>query len=117
MKQILAMVVLALSSAAWATDQMPTTDYTFIGPGKSVVKLGAVGGSGDILDKLIVAIGTAATGTVDLQDGTVQTSVPLVPAGTAIGTYSLNIGMRSSVGAWRLTTGTGVSVWAIGRFK
>lgn len=80
--------------------------------------LGPTGGSGDYLERLICVVTTAATSTVDIQDGS-GTAFNVLPAnvGGGIGTYVIEVGAYSTVGAWSVTTGAGVSVVAIGKFK
>lgn len=79
--------------------------------------LGATGAIGDRLKKIIVTATTAATATVALLDG--ATSVSLVPANTTIGVYTIDFGEQGIVsveGAWKLTTGAGCNLIAVGDF-
>ena len=78
--------------------------------------LGPVGGSGDILQQLIVSVATAATSTVSIKDGS-GSSIVITAANTPIGVYSVNVGARSTGGAWKVTTGAGATALAVGRFK
>lgn len=75
---------------------------------------GSVGKKGDLLKRVIVVVATAATSTVTIIDG--ATSISLVAANAAIGTYSLELNMLSQEGAWTVTTGAGASIIAIGDF-
>lgn len=77
--------------------------------------LGVTGAHGDYIDKLIITVATAATSTVTLKDG--STSVFTMAANTPIGVYFVPIEVLSASGAWKVTTGAGVSVLAIGQFK
>lgn len=90
-------------------------DYEFVPPSSSNQALGASGQQGDILENLIVDVGTAATSAVSLKDGG-DTAVEIVPANTPIGVYSLRIHAKSRTGAWQVTTAAGVRVMATGRF-
>lgn len=76
--------------------------------------LGGVGAAGDYLHRLIISVATAATSTVTLLDG--ATSIVIMAANTAIGTYSVEMNLRSA-GAWSVTTGAGASVIAVGKFS
>ena len=77
--------------------------------------LGTNGAVGDYLHRIIAVVATAGTSTVSILDDT--TSISLLPANTPIGTYSLELNLRSQNGQWKVTTGAGVSVIAVGIFS
>ena len=77
--------------------------------------LGPTGATQDYLHRIVVAVATAASSTVDVIDG--STTVLSIPANTAIGVYSIEINAVSANGAWKITTGAGVSVLAMGIFS
>ena len=91
-------------------------DYESVPAGTANQALGPTGAAGDILDQLIVTVNTTAQSAVYLNDGT-GTSVWVTRGSTPIGVYSLTYGMRSQIGAWKITTDNGVSVMAVGRFR
>lgn len=95
---------------------MATFTYETVAASQSDQVLGATGGQGDLLQALIVTVATAATGTVSIKDGT-GSSIPVTAANTPIGIYRVEFGMRSSSGAWKVTTGAGATVIGIGEFK
>ena len=76
--------------------------------------LGSTGAIGDYLHRLIITVGTSSTSTVNLIDGAF--SHALVKANTPIGVYSLEINTFSQTGAWKVTTGAGAELIAIGNF-
>lgn len=78
--------------------------------------LGNAGAKGDILDTLIISVATAATGTVSIGDGAAP-GVVITAANTPIGVYVVQLKMKSKVGDWRVTTGAGVTVIAVGTFS
>ncbi len=93
------------------------TDYEEVAAGQTAQQLGPVGGLGDILERLVVNVTTAATSAVSIIDGNV--SMTIVPANTPIGVYSVQVGARAKVTTtpgWKVTTAAGVSVVAVGRF-
>jgi hypothetical protein len=92
------------------------TDYESVIASQSAQVLGPTGAVGDILENLIVTVATAATGTVSIQDGS-NTAIVITAANTPIGVYSVNLGARSVAGAWKVTTGAGASVIAVGKFS
>lgn len=106
---------LVIASKAFAAQGPEHTDYETVGAGVTAQTLGPVGGAGDVLDRLVVHAGTAASATVTIIDGAY--SYAIVPANTTIGVYSVLVGARSVSGPWKITTGAGASVMAIGRFK
>lgn len=91
------------------------TDYEAVAASQTDQVLGPVGASGDVLERLIVSVATAATGTVSIKDGG-GSAIPITAANTPIGVYSVQIGARSTAGAWKVTTGAGATVLAVGRF-
>lgn len=79
--------------------------------------LGATGATGDFLHKLIITVATAATGAVSIKDGA-GSAISILPnsPGGGIGVYEVEFNAVSSAGAWKVTTGAGSTVLAIGRF-
>lgn len=89
------------------------TMYETVAASQSDQVLGVTGASGDLLERLIVTVATAASGTVSIKDGS-GSAIPITAANTPIGVYSVEIGARSSAGAWKVTTGAGATVIAVG---
>lgn len=94
---------------------MTTYTYETVAASQTEQVLGATGGQGDYIDSVIVTVATSATGTVALLDG--STSIPLTAANTPIGVYTIPLGIRSTTGPWKITTGAGATVIGIGDFK
>lgn len=92
------------------------TDYEFVAASQTDQVLGGDGAPNDLLARLVVNVTTSATGTVGIKDGASGTLRTLVPANTPIGVYHVEIGARSVDGGWRITTGAGASVFAVGQF-
>jgi len=88
--------------------------YEHVAASQTAQVLGTTGATGDYLHRLIITVTTAATGTVALLDST--TSHTLVAANSAIGVYSVEVNTKSVNGAWKITTGAGAEVVAIGNF-
>lgn len=91
------------------------TMYGTVAASQTDQVIGPTGAKGDLLEQVIVTVGTAATSTVSLKDGS-GSSIPLVAANTPIGVYSITIGARTSDGAWKVTTGAGATAIAVGKF-
>ena len=90
------------------------TFYETVAASQTAQVLGVTGGVGDTLQRLIITVGTALTGTVALLDG--ATSYAITAASTPIGVYQIEIGAVSVNGAWKITTGAGATVMAVGNF-
>jgi hypothetical protein len=93
------------------------SEYENVAASQSNQVIGAVGGVGDYLKRLVCIVSTAATAQVQLKDGsgTAFTVLPNSPGG-GVGTYILELGLTSVNGAWQVTTAAGVAVVAIGAF-
>jgi hypothetical protein len=83
--------------------------------------LGGTGAVGDYLHRLICTVTTAATSNVAIVDGTgagilTHTVLPAAVGG-GIGCYVIELNAISANGAWKITTGAGVEVMAVGIFS
>lgn len=93
------------------------TEYETVAASATDQAIGATGGAGDYLDRLVVVVATAATAAVSIKDGA-GSAISVFPnsPGGGVGTYNVPLGLRSLSGAWKVTTGAGVSVIAVGNF-
>jgi hypothetical protein len=97
------------------------TQYETVAASQSNQLLGpaAAGRKGHYLHRLIITVATAATSTVSFKDGSDGSAIPVMAANTAIGSYSVDIGIRCSNETnpgFYVTTGAGVTVVAVGIF-
>jgi len=90
------------------------TFYETVAASQTAQVLGVTGAAGDTLMRLVVTVGVSLTGIVSLLDG--ATSYPLLPASLPVGIYSIEINAVSVNGAWKITTGAGATVLAVGNF-
>jgi len=95
--------------------------YEHVAASSSAQVLGPTGAVGDYLHRLICTVTTAATGNVVIVDGTgtgilTHTVLPASPGG-GIGVYNIELNAVSANGAWKITTGAGVEVMAVGIFS
>jgi len=93
-------------------------DYQAVAASQTDLALGAKGGAiGDLLQRIVISVATAASGTVSIQDGgdTATLIMPNSPGG-GVGVYVVELGIASRTGAWSITTGAGSTVLAIGLF-
>jgi hypothetical protein len=76
--------------------------------------LGGTGAVGDYLHRIVVTVTTTSTSTLSVLDN--STTVLTMAANTPVGVYSLEINAASASGPWKITTGAGVTVLAVGFF-
>ena len=94
--------------------------YEHVAASASAQVLGTTGAVGDYLHRIVCTVTTGATGNVVIVDGSgagilthtvVPASASLVP-----GVYNVELNAVSANGAWKITTGAGVEVMALGIF-
>jgi hypothetical protein len=95
--------------------------YEHVAASQSAQVLGTTGAKGDYLHRLICTVTTAATSSVVIVDGTgvgilTHTVLPN-NVGDGIGVYNIEMNAISANGAWKVTTGAGVEVMAVGIFS
>ncbi len=95
--------------------------YEHVAASSTAQVLGGTGAVGDYIHRLICTVTTAATSTVQVVDGTgagilTHTVLP-ANVGSGIGCYVIELGAISANGAWKITTGAGVEVMAVGIFS
>jgi hypothetical protein len=92
-------------------------DYETVAASQSDQALGPTGGKGDFLEGLLCIVATAATSAVSIKDGS-GSAISVLPdnVGPGVGSYYVPVNARSRSGAWKVTTGAGVSVVATGTF-
>ena len=92
--------------------------YEHVAASQTAQVLGTNGATGDYLHRLVCTVTTASTGNVVILDGSGFTHTILpASAGTGINSYDIEINAVSRNGAWKITTGAGVEVLAIGIFS
>lgn len=95
---------------------MSVPNYETVAASQTGQILGLKGQAGDYVEKLVIVPGTTGPGLVTLIDG--STSIPIMVTGgtTTLVPIVVELGLYSVTGAWSITTGSNVSVIAIGRF-
>ena len=93
------------------------SSYETVAASQTDQVLGKDGAAGDYLDSLIITVGTAATAAVSIKDGG-GSSISIMPnsPGGGIGCYPVPIKAYSKAGPWKVTTGAGSTVLAVGSF-
>jgi len=91
------------------------TTYETVAASQTAQVLGQSGAVGDTIIRLIVTVNTTASSTVTILDN--ATSIAIMPALTPVGVYSIDLGVQSVSGPWKVTTGAGATVVAVGNFS
>lgn len=94
------------------------TDYELVAASATTQTIGPTGAKGDVLQRVIIVPETTAAGTVAIKDGA-GTAINIFVAGTlaTLTPIIVELGLRSTDGAWQITTGAAVHVVAVGRFS
>lgn len=90
--------------------------YETVAASQTAQVLGGAGAAGDYLHRLIVSVVTVATGSITLLDGATSIVILTGAATLVPGVYSVEIGLASANGPWKITTGAGATVIAVGIF-
>ena len=91
--------------------------YEHVAASQTAQVLGGTGATGDYLHRLICTVSTSATGSVSIVDGSTSHVILPASAGTGVNIYNIEVNAISRNGAWKVTTGAGVEVLAIGIFS
>lgn len=94
------------------------TDYETVAASQTDQILGPAGAVGNVIDKIIVSVATAATSTCSIKDGN-GSAIVITAANTPIGVYTVLLGARcvnATTPGWKVTTGAGCTAVAVGRF-
>lgn len=92
------------------------TQYEVIAASQTDQVLGTVGEKGDFLLRLIIQVATAATGNVTLKDGATSIYTFTASPGGGIGSYVVNFNIKARTGPFKVTTGAGAAVLAVGNW-
>jgi len=79
--------------------------------------LGGTGAAGDYVHRLIVSVITVATASVTLIDGSTSIVLLTGAVGLVAGVYTIEVGLSAVTGPWKITTGAGATVVAVGIFS
>jgi hypothetical protein len=93
------------------------SDYETVAVSQADQVLGGTGAKGDFLARLIIETITAATASVTLTDGATAIVIQTAAAGLVVGPKVVEIGARAKTGPWKITTGAGATVVAVGQFS
>lgn len=98
--------------------QLDGSEYETVAASQTAQALGAAGATGDYISKVIIIPATTSPGNVLLLDN--ATSITIFTGGaTSVSNlvpFTVDLGMISVSGAWKITTGSNVSCIGIGNF-
>ena len=91
-------------------------DYETVAVSRTDEVMGGTGAVGDFLHAVVVMVTTAgANGICSIKDGT-GSAISIIPASTPIGMHRVELNIRSTSGAWKVTTGSAATAIGIGIF-
>lgn len=91
--------------------------YEHVAASQTAQVLGGTGAIGNYLHRVICTVSTAATSAVTILDGSASHLILPDNVGGGVGVYDIEINAASKTGAWKITTGAGVEVLAVGIFS
>ncbi len=91
--------------------------YETVAASATAQVLGGTGAVGDYVHRLIISVVSVATAGVTLIDGSTSIVLLTGAATNVPGVYSMEINAASATGAWKVTTGAGATVVAVGIFS
>lgn len=93
-------------------------EYETVAASQTAQVIGATGAIGDVIEGILVIPGTTSPGNVLLLDN--ATSITVFTGGALsvsnLVPFFIPLGIKSVSGAWKITTGTNVTVIAVGNF-
>lgn len=94
-------------------------EYETVAASQTAQVLGGAGATGDYLAKVVIVPATTSPGNVIILDN--ATSITIFTGGassvTTLHPFTVDLGMTSVSGAWKITTGANVSAIGIGNFS
>ena len=91
--------------------------YEHVAASQSAQVLGGTGAVGDYLHRIVITVATAASSLVQVVDGSSTHTILPNAVGGGVGVYNVEINSASKNGAWKITTGAGSEVMAMGIFS
>ena len=93
--------------------------YETVAASQTDQALGTTGEAGDYLSHLIIVPASTSPGAVSIKDGAGSAITIFAGGASSVSSlvpFTVPIGMKSQAGAWKVTTGSAVSVIAVGDF-
>jgi hypothetical protein len=103
---------------SWDRIAANTAQYETVAASQAAQVLGGSGAIGDFIERVVVVPTSTTAGAISLIDN--ATSIQIYAGGTLgadLKPFEIPLGMKSVSGAWKLTTGAGVTAIAVGKFS
>lgn len=116
-------IPLAAGSAAIGTvslTDISNGEYETVAAGVTAQALGATGAIGDYLAGLLIVPATTSPGAVAIKDGSGSDITVFTGGASSVSNlvpFFVPLGIKSTGGAWKVTTGTNVSAIGVGNFS
>lgn len=99
---------------------MPLNAYETVAASQTDQVMGSIGTAGNLLSGLLVIPATTSPGAISIKDGS-GSSITLFTGGATsvadLKPFIIPLGMSSTGGPWKITTGANVSVIGLGTFS
>ena len=92
-------------------------NYETVAAGQTAQVMGTAGAQGDLLQRLIISTITVASADVTIIDGSTSIVIQTAAATLVPGVQSVELGLVSASGPWKITTGAGATVIGVGLFS
>lgn len=102
-----------------AVNALTGTEYETVAASATNQTIGTTGATGDLLVSLLIIPATTSPGAVTIKDGAGAAITVFAGGASSVGTlhpFSVSLGIKSSSGAWQVSTGANVSAIAAGNF-
>jgi hypothetical protein len=100
-------------------DKFATGSYETVAASQTDQALGATGATGDFLLGVLIIPATVSPGAVSIKDGS-GSAITIFTGGTTsvsnLVPFFVTLGIKSTGGAWKVTTGANVSAIGVGKF-
>jgi hypothetical protein len=109
---------LAVAGTVSLTD-ISAAEYETVAASASAQVIGSTGAIGDYLAELLIVPASTSPGAVSIQDGSGTAITVFVGGASSVSNlvpFSVPLGIKSTGGAWKVTTGANVSAIAVGNF-
>src|SRR4051812_35845565 len=110
---------MGVNSVALAGD-LAAGEYETIAASQTDQVIGASGAAGDYLAGVLIVPGTTAAGAVSIKDGAGSAITIFAGGGTtaltALIPFFVPLGIKSTSGAWKISTGANVTAIGVGNF-
>jgi hypothetical protein len=118
--QLQAGLTATLSNSTVSITDISAGEYETVAASQTDQALGATGATGDYLAGVLIVPGTTAAGAVSIKDGS-GSAISIFAGGgttalTALIPFFVPLGIKSTSGAWKVTTGTNVTAIGVGNF-